>query len=198
MNLTRRALLGLGVATAASCALGGTARALGDGETLLRPPLVIDEADFAARCLRCYRCIEACHTQALRPADIRAGVAVWTTPTFDFHKGACDFCNECVRVCPTEALQVADPLRPDLGRIGVARVQQDRCIAFEHGCEVCAQACPYGAMEIAHDGTPVVDDARCNGCGVCENACPALVYRSFGGGSRRGIVVVRNAEVGYA
>ena len=40
----------------------------------------------------------------------------------------------------------------------------------------------------------MVDPALCNGCGVCENVCPALVYRSFSGGNRRGIKVVTVAR----
>lgn len=197
MGVTRRAFLGLGAATAASCALGGVAWASAGAQSdLLRPPVVDDEVDFAARCIRCYRCIEACHTRALRPADISAGLAAWSMPVFDFHKGACDFCNACVEACPVRALRVADPDHPETGRIGTAQVQPDRCIAFEHGCEVCVEACPYGAISKGAGGVPQVDDARCNGCGVCENVCPALVYRSFSGGSRRGIVVVSDASTG--
>lgn len=204
MSVTRRAFVGLGAAAAASCALGGVARAssAGSHEALLRPPVVDDEADFAARCVRCYRCIEACPTRALRPAGLEAGLVAWSTPVFDFHQGACDFCGKCVEACPTRALRPADPDHPETGRIGVARVQPDRCIAFDYGCAVCAEACPYGAIELDEGGVPRVDDARCNGCGVCENVCPALVYRSFSGGSRRGIVVVGDVdaegEVSYA
>lgn len=195
--LTRRAFVGIGVA-AAFGALGGVAWASTPDAGLLRPPVVDDETAFAARCLRCYRCIEACPTKAVRPADFEGGIVAVGTPVMDFHRGICNFCNACVDACPTAALRPADPDDPASGRIGVAQIQPDRCIAFEYGCDVCEKACPYEAIELADDGTPRVVEERCNGCGACENQCPALVLRSFGGGTRRGVVIVAEAAAGAA
>ena len=79
---------------------------------------------------------------------------------------------------------------PQRDKLGVAVVQKDRCIAYFEGCVECEKACPYEAIALDDVGHPVIDAAKCNGCGVCENVCPALVYRSFAGGSRRGVVVV--------
>ena len=109
------------------------------------------------------------------------------TPVLDFHKGYCDFCGKCQTACPTGALGSFDPQRD---KLGVAVVQKDRCIAYFEGCVECEKACPYEAIALNDVGHPVIDAAKCNGCGVCENVCPALVYRSFAGGSRRGVVVV--------
>ena len=193
MSISRKAFLGLGVATVASCALGGVAWASAPEDGLLRPPVVDDDLAFASRCLRCYRCVEACHTRAIVPAPLEKGIVSWSTPTLDFHRGPCDFCDECVRVCPTGALRSCDPEAPDQGRIGVAVVQPDRCIAYEYGCDICEVACPYQAITLRDGGIPYVDGAKCNGCGECEYQCPALVYRSFSGGTRRGIVVETEA-----
>ena len=42
-------------------------------------------------------------------------------------------------------------------------------------------------------GRPIVDSTRCNGCGICEYRCPSNTYRSFAGGTQRGINVERSA-----
>ena len=34
-----------------------------------------------------------------------------------------------------------------------------------------------------------IDQEKCNGCGICEYRCPSNTYRSFSGGTRRGINV---------
>ena len=101
----------------------------------------------------------------------------------------CYYCFDapCQTACPTGALGSFDPQRD---KLGVAVVQKDRCIAYFEGCVECEKACPYEAIALDDVGHPVIDAAKCNGCGVCENVCPALVYRSFAGGSRRGVVVV--------
>ena len=99
---------------------------------------------------------------------------------------ACVKCDRCRSACPTGALGSFDPQRD---KLGVAVVQKDRCIAYFEGCVECEKACPYEAIALDDVGHPVIDAAKCNGCGVCENVCPALVYRSFAGGSRRGVVV---------
>lgn len=192
MGMTRKAFLGVGAAVVCSGALGGVAFALGGSDELLRPPVVEDEAEFASRCVRCYRCISVCPTGVLAPATLNDGLLAVKTPKIDFHQGYCDFCGKCAEVCPTQAINPGDPKEPGKGRIGYAVVQVDRCLAYSTGCLECKEACPYGAISLDADSRPVVDKAACNGCGMCEYVCPALVYRTFSGGTRRGIVVVRN------
>ncbi len=189
MNMTRKAFLGLGATAVCGVALGGAAKAFAGEGDLLRPPIVTDETEFTSKCLRCYRCISACPTGVLKPATVNDGFLNAKTPVMDFHLGACDFCNKCIEVCPTEAITPSDPNDVSKGRIGVAVVQEDRCLAFSSGCQECEKACPYGAITLDGNGHPRVDDSVCNGCGECEYICPALVYRSFAGGNRRGIVI---------
>lgn len=192
MGMTRKAFLGVGAAAVCSGAFGGIALALGGPDELLRPPVVRDEAEFASRCIRCYRCISVCPTGVLAPATLDDGLLAMKTPKVDFHRGYCDFCNKCVDVCPTRAIEACDPLQPSEGRMGYAVVQPDRCLAYSTGCLECEEACPYDAISLDADNRPVVNVDACNGCGMCEYVCPALVYRSFSGGTRRGVVVVKN------
>lgn len=189
--LTRKAFLGMGATALGMGAFGGVAKALAVTENVLRPPVVVDEAEFAARCIKCQRCIESCHAKALVPATLEDGILVARSPKFDFHRGSCDFCGACSWVCPTAAIAAVDPESLGAARIGVAVIQTDRCIAYFNGCQECKSACPYGAITLDESGYPLIDDAVCNGCGVCENVCPALVYRSFSGGNRRGVMIVK-------
>ncbi|MCP4715517.1 MAG: 4Fe-4S dicluster domain-containing protein [Deltaproteobacteria bacterium] len=40
-------------------------------------------------------------------------------------------------------------------------------------CEICIEACPYGARYIEPElGKVMVDQASCQGCGTCAAACP--------------------------
>ena len=96
MGMTRKAFLGVGAAAVCSGAFGGIALALGGPDELLRPPVVRDEAEFASRCIRCYRCISVCPTGVLAPATLDDGLLAMKTPKVDFHRGYCDFCNNCV------------------------------------------------------------------------------------------------------
>ena len=194
MAISRRQFVGLGAGAVCTFAFGGAVKAFGANGDLLRPPVVLDEDDFIAKCVRCNRCIGVCHTGALASATLEDGLLEIKTPKFDFHRGSCDFCNECVRVCPTAAITTCDPLAPSTGRIGCAVVVSDRCLAFYNGCDKCVQTCPYGALSTDGFGHPVVNEEKCNGCGVCENVCPALVYRTFSGGTMRGIVVAKDPQ----
>lgn len=40
------------------------------------------------------------------------------------------------------------------------------------GLGSCANACPFGALSMGHDGLPVVNPDLCTGCGTCERVCP--------------------------
>ncbi len=188
---SRRAFLGFCGAGALSMGFGAAVAGLsGDGE-LLRPPGGQDEARMHASCLRCDRCRSICPTGVIGIAPLEEGILNARTPTLDFHRGYCDFCALCETVCPTGALGSFDP---STEKIGTAVIQEDRCIAFVGGCTECFKACPYGAISLDASNRPVVDGSLCNGCGVCEYICPALAYRSFSGGTRRGVVVVTRQE----
>ncbi len=185
-SVSRRAFVGFVAATAGCAAIGGAGVAFaGDGE-LLRPPGGQDEAAFRAACLKCDRCRSACPTGAISVASVGDGLLQARTPTFNFHRGYCDFCGKCQQVCATGALGAFDP---DADKIGVAIVQRDRCLAYSQGCVNCKDSCAFGALTFDSARHPVIDGDLCNGCGACECACTALVYGTFSGGTRRGIVV---------
>ncbi len=180
-------LAGLLAASVACCGVGATAYALEGENELLRPPGGQDERAFLAACVKCDRCRSVCPTGALAVAHVEDGFVRARTPKFDFHKGYCDFCGKCQEVCGTGALSSFDPSQD---KVGVAVVQKDRCLAYDQGCESCKDSCPFGALAFDAGRHPSVDPQLCNGCGSCEYQCVALVYGTFAGGTRRGIVVV--------
>ena len=78
----------------------------------------------------------------------------------------------------------------ETNRIGIAEIDEERCIAFQQrGCQVCVDACVYGAITLDAHGRPVVDADACNGCGRCEYLCPSASYLAYSGGRLRGINV---------
>jgi ferredoxin-type protein NapG len=194
-SYTRREFFRGGVLVAAFVAAsvaGGCALVPYVCETdVLRPPGAQDEARLMARCIRCYRCISVCPRKVLIPLRLEAGIFSVRTPVLDYSDSFCDFCGLCSKVCPTSAIGVLDPFTPWLGRIGVAVVRKERCLAWlDSGCGICVDECPYEALSFDGSRRPIVDTARCNGCGICVEVCPANVSRSFSGDSVRGIEVV--------
>ena len=182
MHLTRRDFLAAAGGIAVFAALGSIARFSQSGE-LLRPPGAPDEKSFLARCIRCDRCRGVCPASAIGGGE---GFTAARTPVLNFRLGYCDFCAKCVEVCPTEALR---PFDKKTVRIGLAEIT-DRCIAWNSGgCTICVEQCPWQAIFFDGLRRPVIDAAKCNGCGLCENVCPALVLRSYLGGTVRGIIV---------
>lgn len=195
-NPTRRAFVVGGVALAASATIGLAIKPYLAEADVLRPPGSVPEAEFIARCIKCNRCISVCPTQVLDPMGIEEGLLQVRTPRLNFSDNLCIFCDKCRRVCPTEAILKVDPHTPLEGRIGIAILHPDRCLAFlEAGsCGICIDACPYEALSFDENRRPVVDDQLCNGCGECVRICPANVLRSFSGGSVRGIEVITEKQ----
>ena len=148
---------------------------------LLRPPGAGAPEHFAARCVRCGRCLEACPYQAIHAAPLNAGREA-STPFVNARSQACRLCVEfpCAAVCPTGALEV--PAERRGAGMGVAVINEDTCLGMR--CEVCYRACPLIDEAITIDYRPregddihavfapqVVPDG-CPGCGLCEQRCP--------------------------
>ncbi len=187
LSLSRRGLVAGGALVAANFAVGGAATAL-DG----RPA----RCDHPARRTRSVFARCAC----VRPLPLRLPARMRA------HRHAGGRAAELAHArygLPPRDLRLLRTLRgrrappaPSSGvsghesRIGVAVIDGDRCIGWIQGsCRVCVDACPYDAMSTDASGRPVVDATRCNGCGICEYRCPSNTYRSFSGGTRRGINV---------
>jgi ferredoxin-type protein NapG len=153
----------------------------------LRPPGARAERDFAATCIKCGLCVQACPYDTLKLVKTaEAGVA--GTPTFTPREVPCYMCESipCVRVCPTGAL---DPQFPDIAkaRMGLAVIDPESCLSWQGlRCEVCYRVCPVRgkAITIANQPrqiskhamfVPVVHSEACTGCGICEKKCPTEV-----------------------
>lgn len=153
----------------------------------LRPPGAIGDADFAAACVRCGRCVAACPVDTLKLADL-AGPGAPGLPWFAPREVACAMCPDlpCVKACPTGAL---DPALTDVARarMGLAVIDAEHCLSWQGlRCEVCYRVCPVKGTAIRVDPhprglskhavfVPVVSSEACTGCGLCEQACPTEV-----------------------
>ena len=86
----------------------------------------------------------------------------------------CRHCEDapCIAVCPTAAIHREQADGPVL-------IEQDRCI----GCKYCLVVCPFGVIEVSHDGKAMV---KCDLCierakagqePACVEACPTKALK---------------------
>jgi len=174
--ISRREFLQAGTGAAIGTAVGAALLHRPVVAGLLRPPGAGVEARFLASCIRCSQCIEACPTDVLDNAPLRAGRRAGT-PCVEARRQPCDLClgrdaMQCIEVCPTDALE---PLgrRADV-RMGLAVVDTTTCLPHVGvSCRACWHACPFPdtAIRVDDNGRPEVNPAACVGCGLCEHAC---------------------------
>ena len=143
----------------------------------LRPPGAKEE-EFLTRCVRCGQCIKVCPSNALHLALFEAGLESIWSPLLVPRIGYCDYsCNACGQVCPTQAIPPLSLEEKRKAVIGIAQVDQDRCIS----CMICRDTCPVPekaieVVEVEREGMmvmlPQVVPQLCIGCGFCEYVCP--------------------------
>lgn len=160
------------------------------------------------KCTKCMNCVKECPKQlfTLAPAPKRVHVLCSSKD-----KGAevkkycsavgCIACKLCEKNCPHDAIHVVD---------NIARIEYDKCqecgacvhkcpkgtIIFEGGHqeqratiadlnrakkELKAEFCPFGAIVVAEDADPTINEKKCNGCSFCTTQAPAglIVMKDF-------------------
>jgi polyferredoxin/Pyruvate/2-oxoacid:ferredoxin oxidoreductase delta subunit len=155
---------------------------------MIRPPGAT-LGDFSALCARCSACVRVCPTQGLQASLLEGGLQNVLTPRLVPRLGYCSFsCNACGQVCPTGAIPKLGLVVKQHTPIGLASVDQNRCLPWAYGipCIACEEACPVEDKAIkleeieAEDSRgnrvlvqrPLVVQDLCNGCGICEYQCP--------------------------
>ena len=129
--------------------------------------------------------MRVCPTGVIQPGQTSNPVKLWT-PALNTRLGYCDYsCNSCGIICPTGAISNLTLEEKRRVVVGVARIDQSRCITWAEGrdCIVCEEMCPIPQKAIRLTGGgqgrgsrgvlhPHVVQDLCIGCGICEYQCP--------------------------
>lgn len=176
--------LAVGATLGGAAFVAGVGRRVDGADAPLRPPGALPEADFAATCIRCLRCVDACPNHALTPVLSAHPSRTAGTPTMHPRVAACMLCMseegdylKCTEACPSGALRLirkdVEELRAKV-EIGVAELDLGLCYSYNNwSCGACYRACPLPgiAMTIGSWERPVIHADACVGCGCCERAC---------------------------
>lgn len=176
----RRFIISLGLAAVGAFVLRFVPSPNRTVPKLIRPPGATEES-LAGKCIRCGECIKVCPTAAIQPANSASAWESTWSPHLQLRRGYCDYsCNACGQACPTGAIakMSLDEKRKQV--IGVAVIDEKRCIPFaeKKECIVCEEMCPLPQKAIRLESgegpaaQPHVDEDLCNGCGICEHQCP--------------------------
>jgi predicted molibdopterin-dependent oxidoreductase YjgC len=115
------------------------------GRTAAGRPVKIDNGAYVrdyAKCITCYKCVQACGTEAQNTFAIAVGgrgFAAHITTEWDvgLPDSACVYCGNCIAVCPTGALMASTEY--DLRATG--SWDEDRQKTTETICSYCGVGC---------------------------------------------------------
>lgn len=146
----------------------------------IAPPGAESVDRLLEHCTACHLCISACPTHVLQPAFLDYGWNGLMKPRLDNTRAYCLFdCQRCSEVCPDGALTPLTLAQKHAAKIGVAKLDVEKCIVKTKGtdCAACSEHCPTKAVDTKPYGDnlrlPWVHGESCIGCGACEFACPA-------------------------
>ena len=117
-------------------------------------------------CLGLGTCVRACKFDAIH-IDEHTKMAV-----VDEEK--CTSCGACVKACPKKVLDlqpVTLPVRVLCRAAEEGVLVSDNCKIGCIGCELCMQACKFGAITMVNH-LPVIDREKCTACMMCAEVCP--------------------------
>jgi MauM/NapG family ferredoxin protein len=180
----RRFLYSLGAAAVTAAFIRFIPAIAKTTERQVRPP-GSSEASLYSQCIRCGECMKVCPTGVIQPSPAAGETKLWT-PVLKTRPGYCDYsCNSCGIVCPTGAIANLSLDEKRKAVIGIAKIDQSRCITWAEGrdCIVCEEMCPVPEKAIVLGGGgrgkgagegrhPHVIEDLCIGCGICEYQCP--------------------------
>lgn len=117
-------------------------------------------------CLGLGTCVRACPFDAIHVDPVKGFAVV--------DRDKCQSCGKCVDVCPKHVIQLQPanlPVRLMCRAADKGILVSDNCRVGCIGCERCAHACKFGAIEMK-DHLPIIDPEKCRGCMMCAEACP--------------------------
>ncbi len=136
---------------------------------LIRPPGALEEDDFLAGCIRCYRCQDACEPGAIQFFTESDG-RHYHTPYVDPSIRACTLCMKCTQVCPTGVLKPMLPEERREVRMASVELFKDLCLSYKAKRIRDEQAM---LMELGREPMESTAELERRGpCGECYMFCP--------------------------